>query len=65
MSNIMALLQSLSADLELLRNVTWRASLRETYSPFINYILYFLAEIAIAVRSCRGFRNGNRYQFIV
>jgi manganese transport protein len=58
------LLQSLSADLELLPNVTWQAS-RETYSPFINYILYFLAEIAIGLRSCRGFRNGNRYQFIV
>jgi manganese transport protein len=40
------LLQSLSADLGLLPNVIC-ASLRETYSPFINYI-YFLAEIAIA-----------------
>jgi manganese transport protein len=49
----MALLQSLSADLDCY-NVTWRKPL-ETYSPFINYILYFLAEIVAALRSCRGF----------
>jgi manganese transport protein len=47
MSNIMALLlQSLSARIVTQRDLA-QAS-RETYSPFINYILYFLAEVAIA-----------------
>jgi manganese transport protein len=47
MSNIMAFVQSLSARL---RIVTQRdlAQASAVYSPFINYILYFLAEVAIA-----------------
>jgi manganese transport protein len=49
MSNIMALLlQSLSARLGVVTQRDLAQASRETYSPFINYILYFLAEIAIA-----------------
>lgn len=49
MSNIMALLlQSLSARLGIVTQRDLAQASRETYSPFINYILYFLAEIAIA-----------------
>ncbi|POS01930.1 manganese transport protein [Flavobacterium croceum DSM 17960] len=49
MSNIMALLlQSLSARLGIVTQRDLAQASRETYTPFINYILYFLAEIAIA-----------------
>lgn len=49
MSNIMALLlQSLSARLGIVTRLDLAQASRETYSPFINYILYGLAEIAIA-----------------
>jgi manganese transport protein len=49
MSNIMALLlQSLSARLGIVTQRDLAQASRETYPPFINYILYFLAEIAIA-----------------
>ncbi len=49
MSNIMALLlQSLSARLGIVTQRDLAQASRETYSPFINHILYFLAEIAIA-----------------
>jgi manganese transport protein len=49
MSNIMALLlQSLSARLGIVTQRDLAQASRETYSPFVNYILYFLAEIAIA-----------------
>lgn len=49
MSNIMALLlQSLSARLGIVTQRDLAQASRETYSPFINYVLYFLAEIAIA-----------------
>jgi manganese transport protein len=49
MSNIMALLlQSLSARLGIVTQRDLAQASRETYSPIINYILYFLAEIAIA-----------------
>src|ERR1700745_1677752 len=49
MSNVMALLlQSLSARLGIVTQRDLAQASRETYSPFINYILYFLAEIAIA-----------------
>ena len=49
MSNIMALLlQSLSARLGIVTQRDLAQASRETYSPFINYILYGLAEIAIA-----------------
>ena len=49
MSNIMALLlQSLSARLGIVTQRDLAQASRETYSSFINYILYFLAEIAIA-----------------
>ena len=49
MSNIMVLLlQSLSARLGIVTQRDLAQASRETYSPFINYILYFLAEIAIA-----------------
>ncbi|MCG9791949.1 Nramp family divalent metal transporter [Flavobacterium algicola] len=49
MSNIMALLlQSLSARLGIVTQRDLAQASRETYSPFINYILYFLAEVAIA-----------------
>jgi len=49
MSNIMALLlQSLSARLGIVTQRDLAQASRETYSKCINYILYFLAEIAIA-----------------
>ncbi|MFC4816481.1 MULTISPECIES: Nramp family divalent metal transporter [unclassified Flavobacterium] len=49
MSNIMALLlQSLSARLGIVTQRDLAQASRETYSKFVNYILYFLAEIAIA-----------------
>jgi manganese transport protein len=49
MSNIMALLlQSLSARLGIVTQLDLAQASRETYSKFINYILYFLAEVAIA-----------------
>ncbi len=49
MSNLMALLlQSLSARLGIVTQRDLAQASRETYSPFINYILCFLAEIAIA-----------------
>ncbi|NHM07835.1 iron/manganese transporter [Flavobacterium sp. CYK-4] len=49
MSNIMALLlQSLSARLGIVTQRDLAQASRETYSRYVNYILYFLAEIAIA-----------------
>jgi manganese transport protein len=49
MSNIMALLlQSFSARLGIVTQRDLAQASRETYSKFVNYILYFLAEIAIA-----------------
>jgi manganese transport protein len=49
MSNLMALLlQSLSARLGIVTQRDLAQASRETYSPFVNYMLYFLAEIAIA-----------------
>ena len=49
MSNMMALLlQSLSARLGIVTQRDLAQASRETYSKPINYILYFLAEIAIA-----------------
>ncbi|ULQ57314.1 Nramp family divalent metal transporter [Flavihumibacter rivuli] len=49
MSNLMALLlQSLSARLGIVRGRDLAQANRETYPPAINFILYVLAEIAIA-----------------
>ncbi|WP_291913412.1 Nramp family divalent metal transporter [Chitinophaga sp. CB10] len=49
MSNIMALLlQSLSARLGIVRGRDLAQANRETYPPAVNFILYILAEIAIA-----------------
>ncbi|CAM4058001.1 Nramp family divalent metal transporter [Flavobacterium weaverense] len=49
MSNIMALLlQSFSARLGIVTQLDLAQASRATYSKFVNYILYFLAEIAIA-----------------
>lgn len=49
MSNLMALLlQSLSARLGIVRKRDLAQANRETYPPFINFLLYLLAEIAIA-----------------
>jgi len=49
MSNIMALLlQSLSARLGIVRGRDLAQSSRENYPPFVNFILWILAEIAIA-----------------
>lgn len=49
MSNMMALLlQSLSARLGIVTQRDLAQASRETYNSFVNYILYFLAEIAIA-----------------
>jgi manganese transport protein len=49
MSNLMALLlQSLSARLGIVTQRDLAQASRETYSKSINYVLYFLAEIAIA-----------------
>lgn len=48
MSNMMALLlQSLSARLGIVTQRDLAQASRETYSKWVNYILYFLAEIAI------------------
>jgi manganese transport protein len=49
MSNIMAvLLQSLSARLGIVRGRDLAQASKESYSPFVNAVLYILAEIAIA-----------------
>jgi manganese transport protein len=49
MSNIMALLlQSLSARLGIIRGRDLAQANRETYPKFVNFLLYILAEIAIA-----------------
>lgn len=49
MSNIMALLlQSLSARLGIVTRRDLAQASRETYPPLVNYILWFMAEIAIA-----------------
>lgn len=49
MSNIMALLlQSLCARLGVVRGRDLAQASRETYPPFVNFILYLLAEVAIA-----------------
>lgn len=49
MSNLMALLlQSLSARLGIVTQRDLAQASRETYSPFVNILLYILAEIAIA-----------------
>lgn len=49
MSNIMALLlQSLAARLGIVRQRDLAQANRETYPPFVNFLLYILAEIAIA-----------------
>lgn len=49
MSNLMALLlQSLSARLGIVRGRDLAQANRETYPPVVNFILYILAEIAIA-----------------
>lgn len=49
MSNVMAVvLQSLSARLGIVRGRDLAQASKETYSPFVNMILYALAEIAIA-----------------
>jgi manganese transport protein len=49
MSNIMALLlQSLSARLGIVRGRDLAQANRETYPRFVNFVLYILAEIAIA-----------------
>jgi manganese transport protein len=49
MSNLMAiLLQSLSARLGIVRGRDLAQANRESYPPFVNFVLYVLAEIAIA-----------------
>lgn len=49
LSNLMALLlQGLSARLGIVRGLDLAQANRETYPPFINFLLYLLAEIAIA-----------------
>jgi len=49
MSNIMALLlQSLSTRLGVVRGRDLAQASREVYPPFVNFVLYILAEIAIA-----------------
>src|ERR1700741_1686605 len=49
MSNLIAiLLQSLSARLGIVAGKDLAQASRETYPPFINFILYLLAEVAIA-----------------
>ncbi|MFL5754364.1 MAG: Nramp family divalent metal transporter [Bacteroidia bacterium] len=49
MSNLIAiLLQSLSARLGIVAGKDLAQASRETYPPFINFILYILAEVAIA-----------------
>jgi Mn2+/Fe2+ NRAMP family transporter len=58
------LLQSLSADLELLPNVTLAQASEKPIRHLSIIYCIFLAEIAIAAILPR-FGNGNRYQFIV
>lgn len=49
LSNLMAiLLQSLSARLGIVRRLDLAQANRETYPPVVNFILYLLAELAIA-----------------
>src|ERR1700752_2226561 len=49
MSNLMALLlQSLSARLGVVRQLDLAQASRKTYHPVINFVLWILAEIAIA-----------------
>ncbi len=49
MSNIMAiLLQSLSSRLGIVRGLDLAQASKESYPPYVNFILYILAEIAIA-----------------
>jgi manganese transport protein len=49
MSNIMAvLLQSLSARLGIVRGRYLAQASRESYPTFVNFVLYILAEVAIA-----------------
>jgi manganese transport protein len=49
LSNLMAiLLQSLSARLGIVRRMDLAQANRETYPPVVNFILYLLAELAIA-----------------
>ena len=49
MSNLMALLlQGLAARLGIVRGLDLAQANRETYPPFVNFILYLLAEVAIA-----------------
>ena len=49
LSNLMAiLLQSLSARLGIVRRLDLAQANRETFPPFVNFILYLLAELAIA-----------------
>ena len=49
LSNLMAiLLQSLSARLGIVRRLDLAQANRATYPPFVNFILYLLAEVAIA-----------------
>lgn len=49
LSNVMAiLLQSLSARLGIVRRLDLAQANRETYPPFVNFMLYLLAELAIA-----------------
>lgn len=49
MSNIMALLlQSLCVRLGVVRGLDLAQASRETYGPFVNFVLYILAEVAIA-----------------
>src|SRR5699024_5327479 len=49
MSNLMALLlQSLCARLGIVRGRDLAQANRETYPPFVNFVLYILAELAIA-----------------
>jgi Mn2+/Fe2+ NRAMP family transporter len=64
MSNIMALSSKFKCAISCTQRDLAQAS-RETYSPFINYILYFLAEVAIAACDLAEVRNGDRYKSIV
>jgi manganese transport protein len=52
------LLQSLSARLGIVTQRDLAQASRETYSRFINYILYFLAEVAIAACDLAEVWNG-------
>jgi hypothetical protein len=59
------LLQSLSARLGIVDSTGSGTSPRETYSPFINYILYSLLGCHRGLWSSWGFRNGYWYNFTV